>query len=242
MKRLIGIALLLAASGCSGTSTPDMAAAVQVSFATQAAPGLAAARSGLTSDTLVTGSDTLVLTSVEVVLRQIELKKAQTSDCETATGSDQCEEFEIGPVLVNLPLTPGAQQQFALDSVPNGTYDRIEFEVHKPDDGDPQDQAFISANPDFASISIRVKGTFNGQAFEFTTELDVEQELALSPQLTVTEGSAVNVTVFVDVGTWFLVNGALVDPTTANQSAIEQSIKDSFKAFEDNDRSGSRDN
>ena len=242
MKRLIGVALLLAASACNSTSTPDTAAAVQVSFATQAASALAASRSGLMSDTLVTGSDTLVLTSVEVVLRQIELKKAQTNDCETATGSDQCEEFEIGPVLVNLPLTPGAQQQFAVDSVPNGTYDRIEFEVHKPDDGDPQDQAFIAANPDFASTSIRVRGTFNGRAFEFDTELDVEQELTLAPALTVTEGRTINVTIFVDVGTWFLVNGALVEPTAGNQSTIEQSIKDSFKAFEDNDRSGSRDN
>jgi hypothetical protein len=242
MKRLIGIALILAASGCSSTSTPDMAAAVQVSFATQAAPALAAARSGLTSDTVVTGSDTLVLTSVEVVLRQIELKNAQSADCATVAGDDGCEEFEIGPVLVNLPLTPGAQQEFALDSIPNGTYDRIDFEVHKPDNGDPQDQAFITANPDFASTSIRVRGTFNGQAFEFTTELDIEQELALSPVLTVTDGSSINVTIFVDVGTWFLVNGAVVEPTAGNQSAIEQSIKDSFKAFEDDDRSGSRDN
>jgi hypothetical protein len=240
MKRVIGIAFVLAAIGCTGTNTPDVAAAVQVSFATQAAPAPAAAETGLAGDTLVTGSDTLVLTSVEVVLRQIELKTSATTDCENGTGG-QCEEFEFGPVLVHLPLTPGAQQAFALDSVPGGTYDQLEFEVHKPDDGDPQDQAFLSANPDFANVSIRVRGTYNGQAFEFTTELDVEQELTLSPALTVAQGSSLNVTIFVDVSTWFLVNGVVVDPTTANRSIIEQSIKNSFNAFEDNDHSGSRD-
>jgi hypothetical protein len=240
MKRLIGIALVLAASGCNTTSTPVVAGAVQVSFATQATPAVVASRTAMTGDTMVTGSDTLVLTSAEVVLRQIELKTAQTTDCGSATG-DRCAEVELGPVLVSLPLTPGAEQRFALDSVPNGTYGRLEFEVHKPDDGDPQDQAFIAANRTFAQISLRVKGTFNGQAFEFTTALDVEQELTLSPELTVAEGSSVNVTIFVDVSTWFLVNGAVVNPTTANRSTVEQNIRNSFRAFEDNDRSGSHD-
>ncbi len=241
MKRLIGIALAVAVSSCSTTTTPTVAGAVQVSFATQAAPALVASRTGLTGDTMVTGSDTLVLDSVHVVLRQLELKTTQTTDCGTATGGDGCAEVELGPVLVSLPLTPGAEQRFALDSVPDGTYDRLEFEVHKPDDGDPQDQAFIAANPTFAQISLRVKGTFNGQAFEFTTELDVEQELTLSPALTVVEGSNLNVTILVDVSTWFLVNGVVVNPTTASRSTVEQNIKNSFRAFEDNDRNGSHD-
>lgn len=246
MKRFMVLALLLAVGAAcddEGSNGPSTNAAVQVSFATQPTGGVAASVTGLLGDTIVEGGDTLVLTSVEVVMREIELKRVETSDC---TGGDECEKFDAGPVLVSLPLTPGAQQRFALDSVPDGSYNEIEFDVHKPDDGDPQDQAFISANPDFAEISIRVRGTFNGASFEYTTDLDVEQELALVPALTITAGVSINVTVFVDVRTWFVVAGSLIDPATANkgevnESAVANNIKDSFKAFEDDDRSGSDD-
>lgn len=246
MKRLMICALLLAGGTACDDETangPGMNAAVQVSFATQATGGVVASRSGFLSDTLVDGIDTLILTSVEVVMREIEMQRVETTEC---TGGDDCEKFETGPVLVSLPLTPGAQQRFALDSVTDGSYDEIEFDVHKPDDGDPRDQAFVSANPAFADISIRVRGTFNGRAFEYTTDLDVQQELALVPALSVTQGTSINVTVFVDVRTWFVVGGVLIDPATANkdqpnESEVANNIKNSFKAFEDDDRSGSDD-
>lgn len=244
MKRVTSLALLLAVGvACSESNAPGMNAAVQVSFATRGTGVPAASVSGLLSDTLVTGTDTLILTSVEVVMREIEMKRVETPDC---TGGDVCEKFDAGPVLVSLPLTPGAQQRFALDSVPTGSYNEIEFDVHKPDDGDPQDQAFIAANPDFADISIRVRGTFNGQTFEYTTDLNVEQELPLVPALSVTQGTSVNVTVFVDVGTWFVVSGSLVDPASANkggpnESQVGENIKNSFEAFEDPDRNGADD-
>jgi hypothetical protein len=231
-----------AALGCSLSSDPGRNASVQVSFATQAAPAtplVQASRAAALNDTVVVGADTLVLTSVEVVLREIELKRVETPDC---TGGDLCEEFETGPVLVSLPLTPGAAQAFALDSAPAASYNEIELDVHKPDDGDPQDQAFIAQHPDFADISIRVRGTFNGVAFEFTTPLNVEQELPLVPDLVIAESTSTNVTIFVDVRTWFVVNGALVDPSdTAVSDQIEQNIQNSFEAFEDPDGSGSGD-
>jgi hypothetical protein len=148
-------------------------------------------------------------------------------------------------VLVSLPLTPGAEQAFEAD-VPAGTYDRVEFEIHKPDDGDPADSAFIVQYPEFEKVSIRVTGTFNGAPFVHTTELDVEQELLLVPALAVAENTTVNLTVFVDVSTWYLLGGVLVDPATANkgganESEVNNSIKDSFTAFKDDDQSGSDD-
>ncbi|MCK7521644.1 MAG: hypothetical protein MZV64_30150 [Ignavibacteriales bacterium] len=65
-----------------------------------------------------------------------------------------------------------------------GTYDRLEFEIHKPeDDGDADDAAFLAAHPDFRRISIRVTGTYNGTPFAYTTDLSEEQERALVPPL-----------------------------------------------------------
>jgi hypothetical protein len=130
--------------------------------------------------------------------------------------------------------------------VPAGTYGRVDFEIHKPDDGDPADQLFIQQHPDFTDISIRVTGTFDGVPFVHTTELDVEQELELVPSLVVAEGGNTNLTIFVDLSAWYLVNSVLVDPATANtggpnESAVNNNIKDSFDAFEDPDGSGSDD-
>jgi hypothetical protein len=245
VKRISIVLPLLGAMACIATGDPGRNASVQVSFATQATtaslsrqPAFGAAQ---VHDTII-GSDTLVYTSVEIVLREIELKRVETPDCAPDGGDDDpCEEFEAGPVLVSLPLTPGAEQTFALDTVPAASYNEIKLEVHKPDDGDPEDQAFLAAHPDFAGISIRVRGTFNGQAFEYTTSLDVEQQLALTPPLVVTDGASTNITIFVDVSGWFVKDGALMDPASPDRSAVDENIKRSFEAFEDRDHTGSHD-
>jgi hypothetical protein len=242
VKRLVLLGIVVAGLGCTGVGDPGRNASVQVSFATRATPVtplLAASRSGALDDTVVVGADTLIFESVELVLKEIELKRVETPDC---TGNELCEEFELGPVLVSLPLAPGAEPAFSVDSAPAASYNEIEFDIHKPDDGNPDDQAFVAAHPDFADISVRVRGTFNGVAFEFTSELDVEQELELDPPLVIAANVGTNVTIFVDVSTWFVVAGLLADPTDpAARSAIENNIKNSLRAFEDPDGSGSGD-
>jgi hypothetical protein len=246
VKHVFVAALLLSLglAACETTGGPTTASSVQVSFATRPADPPLLSAVGVAADTQVVGGTTLIITKVELVVREIELERADGAGC-TSGEDDACEEFEFGPVLVNLPLTPGAAQ--ALDAeIPPGTYSEIEFEIHKPDDGDPADQLFLQQHPDFAGISIRVTGTYDGVPFIHTTELDVEQELDLVPPLVVTEGTSTNITIFVDVSTWYLVNGALVDPATANkdganESAVNNNIKDSFRAFEDPDGTGSDD-
>lgn len=247
MKRLSVLALLLSLglTACLTTGGPTTASSVQVSFATRPAGAPLMSVAAPAADTQIVGGTTLIITQVELVLRQIELRRADAATCVSGDDDDDCEEFEIGPVLVDLPLTPGASQVFEAE-VPPGTYSRVDFEIHKPDDGDPADQLFIQQHPEFAAISIRVTGTYDGVPFVHTTDLDVEQELTLDPALVVAEGVATNLTIFVDVSTWYVVNAALVDPATANkggenESAVNNNIKDSFRAFEDPDGSGSDD-
>ena len=248
MKRAFAMALLLGLGlgACQGVGGPTTASSVQVSFATRPAGVPLASQTGFVSDTQMVGGNTLIITKVEIVLRQIELRRADATSCgASGVDDDSCQEFEIGPVLVDLPLDPGARQAFQAD-VPEGTYSQVEFEIHKPDDGDPADQAFVQQHPDFERISIRVTGTFNDTAFVHTTDLDVEQELTLLPNLVVAEGVSTNLTIFADISAWYLVGGVLVNPATANkgepnESEINNNIKDSFRAFEDADRSGSDD-
>ena len=239
--RKLTIVLLLAALGACSTNDPTQSANVQVSFATQT-PGPALSAVAL-NDTLAENGDTLVVTRARVVLKEIELKRVEQAACD----SNACEEFALGPVLVDLPLGPGAQQQFALN-IPAGSYDALKFDVHKPDDGNPTDQAFVAANPDFFKTSIIVEGTFNGQAFTYKTDLDAQQEITLVPTLVVTdETSTTNLTILLDLRSWFRdQSGVLVNPADANDggpyaSVVANNIQHSIQAYEDKDRDGGND-
>ena len=79
----------------------------------------------------------------------------------------------------------------------------------------------------------------------FTSDLDAEQEIELQPPLTVSAGTGTNVTLRVDVATWFLNAGgkALVDPASANkgqpnEGVVKDRIEASIDAFRDEDHDG----
>lgn len=191
---------------------------------------------------------TLEITSVQLVLREIELERLSDDDCDDVPGaSDDCEEFEIGPILLTLPLD-GSIVQIVEAQIPADTYDELEFEIHKPEDDTPEDLAFLAANPTFKGVSIRVEGTFDGEEFVFEQDMDAEQEIDLSPPLTVTEASGpIELTLSLDVTGWFVTaNGSLIDPRTANKGGpnedlVEDNIERSFDVFEDDDLDGERD-
>src|SRR6266566_2526488 len=122
-------------------------------------------------------------------------------------------ELVAGPILVDLPLG-GIERMFEA-TVPAGTFDELRFQIHKPsDDGDAADHAFLAAHPDFAGVSIRVKGTFNGTDFTYTSDLNVEQELRFNPAVVVTAGTPAKLTVSLDLSGWFRNSGTLLDPGT----------------------------
>lgn len=227
-------------AACESTTSLELRG-VAVSFATRSltpipAPAQAL-RTGALDDTLTSGSDTLIITSVELVLREIELEPLEVADCDVVPEPEECQDIELGPVLVDLPLDPGAAQRFGVN-VPPGTYVEIEFDIHKVSGDDPVD-------PGLVDKSIRVQGTFNGAAFTYESDLDVEQELPLQPPLVITDTTtSTNVTIFVNLDAWFRQgDGSLVDPATANKGrANENLVRDniiaSIRAFEDKDRDG----
>ena len=151
-------------------------------------------------------------------------------------------------MLLNLPLDGTVDQAIAIALDP-GTYDELEFDIHKVSNDDPEDEAFRQANPDLVDVSIRVQGTFNDVAFTYVTDLNEEQEYNLVPPLVI-EGnmaSSTNVTVRLDLAQWFRdASGVLIDPDSANKGGVNEdyvkdAIRDSIEAFEDEDRDGDDD-
>jgi hypothetical protein len=260
---LAGSLLLLA--GCSDAAAPTLGgrtfafalATRPAATASAAAATLSASSAALTgSETIALGNDTIVVTSAQLVLRKIELERVSAETACSGSESDQsssnevaddCESVRTGPILVDLPLGSGAARAFTA-TLDTGTYGKFEVKVHSPDSGDAADAAFLQTNPDFTHVSIRVSGTFNHAPFTFTTSLDAEQEAELVPPVSVTEATPASLTLMVDLSGWFLNEGrtALVDPASAmpgqpNQSIVENNIKSSFHAFEDENEDGQED-
>jgi hypothetical protein len=249
------LAFAAAIAACSGSAGPSNEAQVNFNLATR--PAAAATQVATTASLAVVGTpetyndgtDTLVIDQVQLVLREIELKRTEsTAACGESSAGDACEKLELGPILLDLPLggVGGAARTFSVAVAP-GTYDEVEFEIHRPSDDDDADASFVQAHPDFAGVSLKVTGTWNGQPFTYTSDLNAEEEIELSPPLVTTESAATDLTLFVDLGRWFRDGaGNLVDPKTAgpggaNESLVKNNIGSTLHAFEDENHDGSDD-
>lgn len=245
---LLASAVLLAA--CSGGSSGPSSTGRSVSFQLATKAGTPAAIRGAAlvgQEVLAAGNDTIVVTGVQLVLRRIELERSVPSAaCDSlAPSSDDCEEIKAGPVLLDLPLGAGAQRSFNV-AIDTGTYSKIKFEIHRPEMGN--DATFLAANPGFDGVSVKMTGTYNGTAFTYTSGLDVEQEHSFVPPIAVTDAAGANLTLFVDLNSWFLNQSAtgLIDPASANkgqqnEGEVKSNIEASLNAFEDDNHDGSDD-
>jgi len=174
---LLAVALITAAVGCDDATAPT-AGVPTVSLSVWLGGGSANPAPALFAEglELTDGVSTLVIESAELVIRELEFEKVETAGCDSGLDDDDCEEFEVGPFLLPLPLDGSVSTEITAQVAP-GTYDEIEFEIHKADDGDLADQGFLDLNPNFAGISIRVTGTFDGRSFVYTSAIDEEREI-----------------------------------------------------------------
>ncbi|MFN8652219.1 MAG: hypothetical protein U0133_09985 [Gemmatimonadales bacterium] len=273
--RLAAVAIaftgLLAA--CSDGSAPTTRSQVRFNLASGPASGLAFLSDtfATSSDTLVLDSVQLVLRDIKFqradesmcddnhdgidddgedgpghTLRIASLHDDGGSDDGDNGQSDACESFNAGPFLLDVPLDTTVAKGFSV-AVDTGTYKQVRIKIHKPEDdsADAKDAAFLAAHPEFNKVSVRVVGTFNGQAFTYTGALEAKQRMDLVPPLVVADSSQnVDVTIKVDVSSWFANgSGGLVDPASAakggaNENLVRDNIRASFRAFRDENRDG----
>jgi hypothetical protein len=185
------------------------------------------------------------VSSVQLVARKIRLKPAGESCPEDAgEGEDGgCANLWLDPVLLNLPVGNGAEVVFTVE-VPAGTYRELQLQIHKPT-GSAGDGDFLAAHPEFEGLSVRVTGTFNGEPFEYATSITSVVKIELDEAAAVAEGEVLAITLLVDVSSWFAAPGGglinPIDPSQQDQSRIDQNIRESFRAFQDDDADGEAD-
>lgn len=206
-------------------------------------------------------ASTLALTKAQVVIREIELKSSEDPKCEDevedhsgsggsggsgegddAEHEEECDEANIGPFLFDLPLDGTTKTDFTPLVTP-GTFREVEVKVGPVRSGNMGAVSFLTQHPEFKDLSVRVEGTLDGKAFTFTTAVDAEFEKEFNPPITIAQGSTANVTVAIDVKSWFSDGaGGTLDPTNpANAARINENIKRSLRAFRDDDCNGEED-
>ena len=129
--------------------------------------------------------------------------------------------------------------------VPFGSYKRSRIKIH---DLDPEDGTVYTQNPDLQNRSIFISGFLNNDpnlAFEFTSDLNEEQEREFNPVLILDENSpSTSIVLTIDIDAWFMDSaGTPLDPSApTNKSIIEDNIKNSIDVFEDEDDDSEKDN
>ena len=253
---LVSLVLLSALTAC-GDASADLtastggAASLSVSFG----------QSSTTSAATIVGTaaDTMRITSVQLVLSHLKLRRDGIAACAdiavSGSGSGSggsgsvnsntsidvggCSRLDHGPLLVDLPLSSASTSPLSV-TIPAGTYRSFEFEIDNVNAGSnatAEEKSFLAANPQFRDVTIRVTGTYKGAAFTFLSRAQSEVEFEFEPSLTVESGVNDNVSVVLDLAGWFKdSSGAVLNPTVANQTRIDQNIIASFSAFGDRDR------
>ena len=177
-----------------------------------------------------TRDNTLILTEAKFVVRQLMLKNINGSD----------HNVNLGPFVVNLDLRQDVIV-VGIARIPAGDYDKIKFQIHKPN---PNENI---PDPDFTEgnnrrFSVVTKGSYNNVPFVFKSDVTTATSIDIENR-PVTIDQLVNITVRLDVYSWFMDNGALIDPSDENnRNIIKQNIKNSLRrAFRDANLDGEPD-
>lgn len=211
---LLTVLLAVMLSACSENSTEPDNSNFSVSF-------------GIDNTLPKVSVDGLELSSVKILIRSLKLNAA----------GDDTINVRTDPFVVELDLS-GNVHAVARADIPDQSYDKIKFEVHKPEsiEGSP-DPEFIDEEENY---SVVVKGTANGMEFTYKSRKSAHQIIQLDDPVSLDEGGILNITLIVNPFEWFENNGELIDPRMEfNINQIDNLIKDSFKrGFRDNNMDG----
>jgi hypothetical protein len=244
-----GLAAALAACADSPTGQGSDAR-VQVRFGVQGgqAPASRALLETSGSDPLVVAgtNGTLTITDIRLVVAEFELDgDDDVNRCGQNGGVDDCEDFNAGPMFVDLPLA-GGPVSVGSGEVTAGVYDEVEFEVEDLDDDEenPAEAARIAALrqqilaqfPDWPrDASMLVVGTFtpaggSARPFRAFIEAEIEIELGLNPPLTVNEGATGSLDVTLDPQVIFKNGSSVLDLSSAGgRFELEVEIESGFR-------------
>jgi hypothetical protein len=171
---------------------------------------------------------------------ELQIREAKGLLTEIEVESDSAvKRIKAGPIAVNLDVE-GLNKVMTSGILPAGTYKKIKFQLHKPEDNETiPDSEFREGSSGNQRYSFIIKGSYNGTGFVFKSRKSVNIVIDLSSPLNLAAKS--NVTILFDKMKWFRNGSSIINPNGNDdeRDMIDDNIKDSFrKAFRDDDKNG----
>ncbi|HEY6911146.1 MAG TPA: hypothetical protein VI356_17340 [Myxococcales bacterium] len=216
-------AMCLALAACGGQSGQKDAVTVSGRLSASGGQPLASGSAGAQV------ADGITLSRARIAVRDLRVE-SKSANMEV--------KLSEGPLLIDAAgaSLSGALLQLATANVPAGTYDKLKIQVHRAQA--PAPASFDDLVKQNASVLL--EGQIDGKDFTFASSLEAEVEHEGSFTL---GDAASNITLDLDASKWFTAaDGSRLDPRDASaRSAIEDNIRASFGAFEDDNHDGKDD-
>jgi hypothetical protein len=205
---------LLLLAGCASTEPrPSTPVAIRLSSS---------------ATTALTASAPLQISAVRLVVTTASLGGGDQFGCVDCQGN--AEEAPATPRLVTVPLS-GGTVLLATEQVAPGRYSQAEIAVEQPN---AATLAGVTNWP--AGATIMVEGAYNGKPFQLPLSIIGSFRETLSPPVDVSVTIApapVAITITLPVTSWFVANGATLDPTDpAQRATIEANARRGFQPLE----------
>lgn len=201
-------------SSSSGNNNNGQTSSVSVSVKTD---------NGVTSN-----PPSLVIDEAKALITEVEVEQEPS-------GTSQ--HIRISPFVIYFNMS-GNIITVTTGEIPKGSYNKIKFKIHKPEDTEPiPDPEFREGSSGNQRYSFIIKGRYNGNSFVYKSRRSANLVINLLNSSNLQVGSA-NFTMLVNPLTWF--NNGTIDPTNSgNQNLIDDNLKNSFRrAFRDDDKNG----
>lgn len=174
-----------------------------------------------------------VISEAKALITEVELETEPSS---------VSQEIHISPVVIYFN-TGGTLVSVTAANLPAGTWNKIKFKIHKPEDTEPiPDPEFREGTSGNQRYSFIIKGVYNGNPFVYKSRKSADIVINLPTPVT-TGSTSRNLTVLVNPSLWFNNGGVVLDPTnSSNDDMIDDNLKNSFRrAFKDDNSDGQPD-
>lgn len=202
--------LAITATGCDRGMGPGPVQPVGIRLAAATAVARSAQNTG-----------SLEIGSVKLVLGRASLGSGDQFGCVDCQGGDN--EAPVAPALFDLPLN-GGSILIATDEVGPGRYTEAELSLERPS------PAAVASVADWSpGATIEISGRYNGVAFRIPLSIDGSFREQLNPPVEIsaaTPTAETSVTITLPIASWFVENGAALDPgTAAGRAKIEANAR-----------------
>ncbi|WP_434345787.1 hypothetical protein ACN6A1_28170 [Myxococcus virescens] len=244
--RFIGLftsLMLFSACGSEESVKVGLSARVGASSGAQAVPGKVAQQ--------LEASTGITIDRVRLSVRELELEHEgddsddgqQGGPDEDRPGSrDDDSEQEIGPFLIDLSEEDlnGRVIRVGNLHVEPGIFDEIEFDIGKVSTTEAGEDSALKELAQLGA-SVIIDGSIDGEPFSFVSSIRVEQER--EAHFEVKQGEEPNITINIDPTGWFVdAEGQRLDPRNESaRSTIENNLRRSIDAFDDDDMDSNED-